>query len=274
MSFFSSIRFNRYYWYIYIKSKKMRGIKRIAYIFFSSLWIPLKHRFKIWDYVDEIKKNGSNITIKDGSVFFIPRCERDTIQKTIARDNYYYDGDNLDFLRDNYIPLNANILDIGANIGNHSVFFACQCGANRIYSFEPQKDIYEILKRNVEINKLNDRVVLYNKGVGEESGKARINSYNINNSGGTSIKMDSKGELEVITIDELDLPRIDFVKIDVEGFEFSVLKGSRLLLARDTPAIWIEIKEEHYKEVNDFLEKLGYSKVINKGEDYLYLPEN
>lgn len=52
---------------------------------------------------------------------------------------------------------NKIVVDIGANIGNHTVFFANVCKAKKVYSFEPQEKVFEILKKNVEINKFNKK---------------------------------------------------------------------------------------------------------------------
>lgn len=74
-------------------------------------------------------------------------------------------------------------------------------------------------------------------------------------------------------LDELSIDKkIDFIKIDVEGFENEVILGGTELIQRNKPAIFVEIFEENRSAVGETLKKLGYVLQERKEDDYLYLP--
>ena len=84
--------------------------------------------------------------------------------------------------------------------------------------------------------------------------------------------MNEGGSIEVWALDGMDLPEIGFMKIDVEGFEYDVLKGGERLLADMGPDIYIEIKDGDGKfdRVNGLLESFGYVMTERIYSDYLY----
>lgn len=191
----------------------------------------------------------------------------DILQRSIFMNTDFHEREELfAVLKEGYLRKGQTILDIGANIGNHTVFFSKIAGADKVFAFEPITDTYRQLVKNVEINNLNDRVKLFNTAVGEDIGKAEIESYNMINIGATHLKTSDDGSIDVISIDSLKLDEhVDFVKIDVEGFEVGVIKGMTELLRRDHPILWIEIFDNNKEEMTELLNECGYSetKVIS-----------
>lgn len=91
--------------------------------------------------------------------------------------------------------------------------------------------------------------------------------------GGTSLKYE-EGGIRCQPLDKLDInKKIDFIKIDVEGFEKEVLLGGVELIKRDKPQIYIEIFEENKNAVDAILQKMGYVNKKRWNDDYLYVPE-
>lgn len=78
------------------------------------------------------------------------------------------------------------------------------------------------------------------------------------------------GGVKIISLDELNLPKVDFVKIDVEGFELEVLKGMKKVIADSSPTLYIEIFEKNISAANRLLENYGYSLVMSSGNNYLF----
>jgi FkbM family methyltransferase len=135
--------------------------------------------------------------------------------------------------------------DVGANIGSYTILAAGVARA-RTFSFEPVPSTFLHLKRNVAINALEDLVELYNCGVGEKTGTLRFTS------GGDTVNhvitdQDTKNqgtvEVAIKTLDQVLEGREPWlIKIDVEGFELSVLAGGKKMLEHPgLKAIIIEI---------------------------------
>ena len=151
----------------------------------------------------------------------------------------------LDILK---IFINAGdvILDIGAFIGTHTIAFSKFVGkSGKVYSFEANTQIFNILKENKDLNSL-DNVYVLNRVVSDECGKANIAMINIatnDNLGAIEFQENnSTDSFEIIktSIDSLELPKISFIKIDVEGMEPTVLKGAYNKIKSDHPIIFLE----------------------------------
>lgn len=262
---------NRYALEVYRKGLKYKGIKRKLFYMFGGATAVIKHP-NLWDYVDEIQANGCIVLTKDNAAkLWIPGCRTDYIQRQIARDSDFYSRDELEPIKSSYIREGMRILDIGANIGNHAVFFATVCKAEKVFSFEPQKDIYSILARNIELNQLNHIVELHNVALGSTKGKVAMTNNEQDNSGAAHIDEGASGDIVLCVLDDFDLGRIDFIKIDVEGFEYDVILGARKLLTKQNPLIYIEVFDENFSKVDALLNELGYEVADKKdAPNYLY----
>ena len=189
--------------------------------------------------------------------------EADLIQRIIFFKKDFFEGEMLRKVLKHYFKEKRKytIVDVGGNIGNHSIFFATQVRNSVIYTFEPIPEIYAILQKNIEVNNLLDKVKLYNYACGANEGNASIYHADVQNIGATSIIKDSCGTLKIIKLDDvLNNKEIDFIKIDVEGFEYDVLIGAQNILKNYSPVVWIEIFPENYIKVTKLLNKLSYKK--------------
>lgn len=135
------------------------------------------------------------------------------------------------------------VLDVGANIGLMTVPFSKMVGQNgKVISFEPQSKIYYILCSNVVINNLNN-VDLYNLAVGDSNQTLflpNVDYTKSNNFGGISLSSNGNLEVTQIKLDDLSIEKINFIKVDVEGMELSVLMGSTNTLKKHRPILYIE----------------------------------
>ncbi len=175
-----------------------------------------------------------------------------------------YERQYLDFLL-KVLPAQGIALDIGANIGNHALYLASHLSA--IHAFEPNPVTFQRLKHNVERNRLQDRVMLHHVGLGDAEGMFRFASNvsgNLGASGflrgddtaeGTGDDRNEVIDLPIRRADDyvtsLDLPRVDFVKVDVEGWEASVFRGLTETIARHRPIIAFEY-HGHQQPRSDF----------------------
>ena len=189
--------------------------------------------------------------------FFLPYALKDFIQRVILKTNSFYESIDLEKFR-HILPSQATIVDAGANIGNHSVFFSVICGAKKIYAFEPMTQTFEILQRNVALN-APGQVECINAALGAAQGRAVISAYRDHNFGAAAVRNDDRGAYTVTTIDSLNLPAFDFIKIDVEGSQLAVLKGAEETLKKYAPLIWIELHSKDIAPASLALECLGYN---------------
>lgn len=190
---------------------------------------------------------------------YVPDYKVDLIQNDIATLHTFYEMDFLQYMQNHYLQDGMTFLDCGANIGNHTLFFACIANAKNVVSFEGNPKTFKLLEKNIALNTLENRVKIYNCVLGEHKGHAKIAHEEPANIGATSFCEDASGDTEMICIDDLEWKqKIDFVKMDVEGFEYNVLKGMKKLLQRDRPILWIEIFPEKYRNVTALLNELGY----------------
>lgn len=168
----------------------------------------------------------------------------------------------LDLLEPFVVP-GAVVLDVGANIGTHTVFFAQRAGeAGRVVAFEPQRTLHHVLCGNAALNGLRN-VHAHHTAVGREPGTLRVPALDVTaeqNLGGLSLGDWGDGEpVAVMRIDDLDLPRCELVKIDVEGMECDVLDGATETIRRHRPVLYVENdRAEHSRALLTRLLDLGY----------------
>lgn len=141
------------------------------------------------------------------------------------------------------------IFDIGANIGLHSIAMAESNPTSRIFSFEPSGSTRKILEYNIQNKHLTDQVKILPFAVSDSIGKASF--FQTDDNAYSSLKdtqrkeVIGKTEVDLITIDAFmireKLPKVDLIKIDVEGFDTEVIKGGLKTFSEFKPDIFIEI---------------------------------
>jgi len=203
--------------------------------------------------------NSDTKTFRHPNGYRITGYSNEFIINSIFFMNGYFEQELLErwFIKGNY----KTIFDIGANIGNHTLFFASNSPDAEIYSFEPMPVNYKLLETNIYNNQLGNRVYLYNKAVGSKIDKLRMKINHKNNYGTAKITDETGSDLvtvEVVKIDDLDLPVPDFVKIDTEGYEIQVLEGMKETLKKSEAFVWIEISEENAVEVYQIMKSLDF----------------
>ena len=192
------------------------------------------------------------------------------IRESIERKTYFikeYEKKRMDQLHHFSKKINSKILlDIGANIGFYSILSSDYF--EKIYSYEPNERNFKVLKKNIENNKLKNIKIL-NFGLGESKevlmGKSNTKGELFQTSGFALNKDNKKGERVLVKKgdDVLQFKNKTLtIKIDVEGFEFFVLKGLKRTLIDNWCVLQIEIWEKNNDEVHKFLKLLGY-KMIN-----------
>jgi FkbM family methyltransferase len=140
-------------------------------------------------------------------------------------------------------------IDVGANVGIYSLIVAKSLKENdHVYSIEPDPRNVNRLKKNVEENRINaDIISILEMGIGQENGRT---NFHLSKFGGVSqistVRNAGSYEIPIRSLDDLFFNQIDsnsqiMIKIDVEGFENSVLRGAVNILSKHKPDLIIEI---------------------------------
>jgi FkbM family methyltransferase len=195
--------------------------------------------------------------------------ENDVIQRYISKGRFYESEELI--LLNTKLTNNEVIIDVGANIGNHSIYLGYLSSVKVVYPVEPFRQAIDILLRNIQ---LNPKSKIRNNFIGlafsDEPKLMRSFNRQLNNIGGTRFIVDADGDVNAIRPDPL-LQALDvrptLVKIDVEGSELAVLKGLDSTISNLHPKLLIEVADRHAEEVLRWIEARNY-KVTWKNRRY------
>jgi len=168
------------------------------------------------------------------------------------------------------------VLDIGANIGNHTFYLSnvVQC---KVIAFEANDDLAHAMDITASEAGLEDRVTVYGYALGEKPSFAEFKKNIPDNLGQQSLSI-GRGKIKVRTLDSVGITdAIDAIKIDIEGMELQVLKGGRKLIERHKPALYIECQTKaEFIETTAYLKQLGYlyQDSFNATPTHLFLHES
>jgi len=224
----------------------------------------------------------------------------------------YWDEDTI-FKLWRYINPDRNIIEIGGHCGTSTIIYARFIKPEqKLYVFEPQKNMYNLLIHNVKQNNLQDIVIPYNKGVFCYNGEGKMNNIDLDGGGGEvskryneennlecnfgGIGLGSNGEsINLITIDDMNFENVGFIHCDAQGSENFIFSKATETIKKSKPVILFENNEEYgkylyenvcnnypeYKENSLFsikkfcMEELNYSSCIdcfNGSGDTLLIP--
>tara|TARA_Y100000590_G_scaffold163082_1_gene186955 strand:- start:2347 stop:3351 length:1005 start_codon:yes stop_codon:yes gene_type:complete len=161
---------------------------------------------------------------------------------------------------------NKTVLDIGANIGDTAIFFACR-GANKIIGVEPFHKNFNLAKKNISSNNFQDKIYLTRSACSSKNGSIKINPQF---DSGIESKMENSQEGEdvpMITIrdiiDKYSIPKCSILKIDCEGCEYDIIEN----ISSEVLAYFDDIQIEYhqgYRHLKEKLESYGYDVRISK----------
>jgi len=165
-----------------------------------------------------------------------------------------------------HIPEGGTVIDVGASIGDHTVTYAQWVGKDgMVAAFEVNPRAYVCLQHNT---KDLPQVLPIKTGLSDVDGKVTL--VELDNSGATYLSDGkSKTKVPVTTLDSYEFKSVDFIKIDVEGYEVKVLDGSRKTIEESRPVMLVEVNRHALERAGtsaerlfEVLAELGYSMEI------------
>lgn len=193
-------------------------------------------------------------------IYFSESLHAEYILQYIKKTENFYESELLDWVA-NLDLQDGDILDVGAHMGNHSVYFG-KILNRRILSFEPNKKVYPTLKENLDKNNIQGEA--FPLAVGDFQGFVSIEAEDESNLGSAHIGKNGKEEVQIVELDTF-LPKdikVSLIKIDVEGYEANVIKGAEKLIERSKPVLLVEcISVKALKNIHSMNVIKGYEPV-------------
>ncbi|SFJ63458.1 methyltransferase, FkbM family [Desulfomicrobium apsheronum] len=206
------------------------------------------------------------------NTFFFTHFSGDYIPAKMAEKSQFYESLFLNLLARLHQPGKV-IVDGGANIGNHTIFFAGVIGAP-VIAFEPQPFNHSFLITNICLNCLDEKVDVRKVALGDHVGHISLFQALPGNFGSFTADMalvkQKDGDDYFVTpfdvqVSTLDVELADFeeaisiIKLDLEGMELDALRGARRVIAKSLPVIAVEcFTLSMFQEINALLKAFGY----------------
>ena len=174
----------------------------------------------------------------------------------------YFDEDTLIKLKQ-FINPNKNIIEIGGHCGTSSLVYSSYLSDNnKVFVYEPQKNLFNLLVKNINDNNLQHKIIPYNKGVFCYEGQGHMNNIDLDGGFGIvekryneeshlncnfgGITLGQLGEsIELTTIDKMEHENIGFIHCDAQGSENFIFSNSIELITKNRPVILFENNSEY-----------------------------
>jgi len=169
-------------------------------------------------------------------------------------------------LFDQLVRPGMTVVEVGANIGAHSIPLARKCFPGPLFLFEPQHRIFQILCANLALNGIRNAIA-YPEAGSDSPGFVVLPPLDYGakgNFGGVSVRTEGEGvqglRVRATPLDSLGLAVCHVIKIDVEGFEPQVLRGAANTIRGCRPVLYVENdREANQQEVISLIADMGYT---------------
>ena len=177
-----------------------------------------------------------------------------------------------------YIKENSTVIDIGGQMGVFSVFAASKDKNVKVYTYEPFEENYKMLKKNISLNNLQNKITPIKLGVSGKKGKREFILCDENTGGHGFYCTDGDKKIEINTITLKDvfeqnkIEKCDYLKMDCEGAEYEIFYNTPKKYLDKIKSISMEYhKNGDVNELKRFLEKDGFNVTLTEvGEGMLY----
>jgi FkbM family methyltransferase len=199
----------------------------------------------------ELQRTVGVLVEADGKSYRLDAPAGDYIGELVEASHRPYEHDLLRAL-DVFLEPGDVILDVGANIGNHTLYFAAH--GSRVHAFEPNPEAVEYLRRNVVLNGFERTVSVYAVAVGDHPGSVEVLAGESEMRLGMARSFEGSGDVPLVRLDDVvAADDVALIKIDVEGAEASVVRGASSIIARSKPVIVVETETDEQRRALDSL---------------------
>ncbi len=170
----------------------------------------------------------------------------------------FFEHKELEYLKD-FVDRDSVILEVGANVGNHAVFYEAFLSPKKIILVEPMVKTIKFLKNNIKLNNCQ-KMDVTNLGIGISLDRKTYGYRfpNPNNLGGATLVPGKSGTIKTKQIDDIISSQVDFIKIDVEHMEIEALKSAIQTINKYKPKIFIEVTRCNIDIFNEILKQINY----------------
>lgn len=268
-----------------IKSNCKKYLPQGVYKKLYTVWIFLlyiltdKEKLKLIQFTSPVFKK---VVIDDVSFDIRVNPENGSVDKEI----YVYGAYEPDVLRSirKYLRPDSVCVDIGGNIGQHSLYMSRVAEKGSVDVFEPLPRLVSQIQESIAKNNITN-IHVHNMALSDTEGVMEMHINNLNIGMSTLMSRDDFSETESVQVkvfDDVwkDRGVVDFIKMDVEGYEYNVLKGMKKTLEAYHPVMLIEFSPALYKSMNiksrdilEYLFNLGYRIYDNDSDNAEVLPQ-
>jgi FkbM family methyltransferase len=205
------------------------------------------------------------IVEKNGNKFLISKYDALGLE---IKTNPIYENHFLDLVN-SVVKFGDTCIDCSANLGFHTVHLSKIVGnAGKVYSFEPIRTIYWQLLSNCLLNGCYN-VIPYHNALSDIKTRVKVTNIqfteNYTNIGGLSVE-NGEDLVDTISLMDLNLEKIDFIKLDIQGYEFKVLVSLSNIIDKFFPNFCIELEEPYLNKFNS-----SSQEIINYLLNYQYI---
>ena len=212
---------------------------------------------------NEIVVNGYKMLLDKNDIMQMSLFDYEFVETEIVKNN---------------VGKNDVVIDVGANIGYYTLLMAKNNAF--VHSYEPEPNNFDLLQKNILLNNFSYNVQLYNKAVSDHIGHSKL-ILSDHSTGQHKLGNNRFGTKSInVDVVKIELDKIDFAKIDVEGEEYNVLKGMKVLpnkMLIEFNSMNLKESGTNYNDFLNFLNKYTIKEISDKGliePDYERLIDN
>lgn len=202
----------------------------------------------------------ADFTHRDVPLRFYVWNPYDSVQRTLLKSRFF-EAAELECVKQ-WVGPGARIVEVGAYVGNHSVYYLRFMQPSALTIFEPDPAIMPLLERNLAANPCTGLTPkMYALAAANREARYHVVNDDAENQGVMHLVADDDGTIRSTTLDSTIRGAVDFIRIDAESMELEVLEGAAHIIGESRPKIMIKVLNDHTDAFNQWLAANRYRMV-------------